>query len=93
MKEPQIAASVLSARCVQVFEGKPEMKTPARALDFLAHGQEIASRADAISAAVIRFVGDRSPGDMGQSGIPESVENLDEDTPIRSVVSPHGSGR
>lgn len=67
LKRPVAAEALLSTKCLSVFEGNSKVKSDARALDCLAYGEAFASRAEEITDATIRFVGDQEPGDLGGS--------------------------
>lgn len=61
------AGSLLSAACLAVFEGRPDFRTTARQLDYLAHGTGIINKGKEIGEATIKLIGQRPPGDFGES--------------------------
>ena len=61
---------LLSSSCMKVFGGNSELRAIARSLDYFAHGAELELKAKEIAQAVISSVGDRPPGDFGNSEEP-----------------------
>ncbi len=64
IEKPERAASLLSKVCMQVFEGRTELRTIARDLDYLAYGGEVERRAAQITKAIIKQIGDLQAGDI-----------------------------
>ncbi len=64
VKNPQLAASLLSKACICVFEGDKSMKAVARNLDYFAYGLEMRNRAPSIRRAITKTIGDRRPGEL-----------------------------
>jgi hypothetical protein len=71
MESPQRAASLLSTACMRVFEGRAEMRSTARGLDYFAYGLQVRGRASGISRAIMKSVGDQEPGDLGGTSAEE----------------------
>jgi hypothetical protein len=71
MESPQKAASLLSTVCMRVFEGRAEMRSTARSLDYFAYGLQVHDRASGISRAIVKAVGDQEPGDLGGASTEE----------------------
>lgn len=69
IENPQRASALLSRTCVAVFQGNANhLRTTARALDYLAYGAEVITRAGRISAAVTTAFGNGSVGEAAESG-------------------------
>lgn len=64
LNEPQRAATLLSETCMKVFRGESELRSIARALDYIAYGSEIRKRGPEITDAVIAVLGDSEAGDI-----------------------------
>lgn len=63
MAKPERSATLLSRACMHVFEGaKGEMRSIARQLDYLAYGYAVHERANELTKAIIRAVGDQAVG-------------------------------
>ena len=62
--DPKRAENLLSASCMSVFEGNPDLRSTARTLDYIAYGTRVVRAADAITEAAIQSIGDAPPGDL-----------------------------
>ena len=67
-----VAANHLSRLCMMVFQGKSQMRTACRDLDFLAYGQEVTKLGPQIMRAFIKAVGDRDAGNLEDTGKSDS---------------------
>jgi hypothetical protein len=64
LEKPDIAATLLSKACMQVFEGVNGAKSNARNLDYFAYGLELQKNASQISKAIKEVVGRQKAGDV-----------------------------
>ena len=62
--KPGQAAALLSRACMHVFEGRSNLRTTARNLDFLAYGDEVIKRSSQITKAIMEIIGDQQAGDI-----------------------------
>jgi hypothetical protein len=64
LNDPRRAATLLSETCMKVFRGESELRSIARALDYIAYGSEIRKRGPEITDAVLALLGDSKAGDI-----------------------------
>ncbi len=64
LNDPQRAATILSETCMKAFRGEADLRSLARALDYIAYDSEIRKRGPEITDAVLAALGDREAGDM-----------------------------
>ena len=66
LQNSALASSLVSAACMRVFQGDKDLRSTARALDYFAYGLELLKLAPRITDAVIRLIGEREAGDIGE---------------------------
>lgn len=63
LTDPQKSEVLLSAACINIFKGNAQLRSTARALDYVAHGSTFVGRAKEITEAAKAVIGDEPPGD------------------------------
>jgi hypothetical protein len=67
LDSPQLASDLISAACMLVFQGDKDLKSTARSLDYFAYGPQLQQLGPRIGMEVMKLVGDREPGEMGET--------------------------
>jgi len=65
-EKPDQAAALLSRACMEVFEGRSDLRSTARNLDYLAYGGEVRKRSAQIAKAIIEQVGDQKAANVAE---------------------------
>ena len=68
LQDNQLAAFLLSKVCMQVFQGKADLRTDARSLDYIAYGSQLLERGGRVVKLFADLVGDRESADVTDKG-------------------------
>ena len=71
LDSPQLASSLVSATCMRVFQGEKDLRSAARNLDYFAYGLQVQEWGPRIGKTVMKLIGDREAGDLGETTVDE----------------------
>ena len=71
LDSPQLASSLVSGACMRVFQGEKDLRSAARNLDYFAYGPQLQELGPRIGKAIMKLIGDREAGDLGETAVDE----------------------
>jgi len=77
LEKPEGAATFLSGTCMKVFQGRSDLRSTARILDYFAYGLQIRERSTSLTRAIIREIGQQQSGELTEIST-ESKEEMTE---------------